>query len=684
MGINDPYDRTGQYSGGDTGPKVEGFAHGQQPAGGYVGDRRDHAIGTMVGDGGMDNRQGYGAILDSIENRISAVDRFNGRGVNGHYGVTKSGELLSKDKTLDSVVTARTGGGGYQFSNWSPKNDTAYGYTQAAYKGTPAKGTEGWYSQAMDVYDTYYRDTPLSLKGTAMGGTYYQNKEALTAKQARGQVSMQEKYGALPVGMAGHVVTGPGLTAFGKQAYGPKTETINGVAYTDEFAMPQMRDSIAYDDVPELETISGVDWNDDFSFDSFTDDLGNYHEFAGFVDDPMQPDAYGGSITGSMSNMGGWEYADDLGGNFQDDIANGVTFDFVGTEDPMAPSAYGPPTAPGFDDPMAPGQYGGGYYSEDMSEDPMAPEAYAPPTASWGEDPMAPGQYGPATADFPAEDDAYGTGYATPTESITGNVSDDWDTASWNDDLTGGYAEFQGTEDPMNPDGYDVQNTMTGQMDTDFVGGTWGDDLATAPTATSSIPAATPTSSTSLPSMAASPAAFNPATPQARTQAPQQAPTSSWGVPSQPPVQRSAPQQQSVPFGRVGGTGDPAATTMRSDRTIADNQGAYGGKDAFGPNDAFGGMGFGRSEYGGYADVVDSYNRATGDITRTITDKQGRVVDQKTVNGGAWAGGGSWDGRATGDTGMTGGNDGRGGGSLGDGSYSESSGRNDNNPQGIL
>lgn len=717
MGINDPYDRTGQYAGGDTGPKVGGFAHGQQPDGSYVGDRRDHAVATMVGDGYRDTRQGYGAILDGIENRISAVDRFNGRGAYGNYGVTKTGELLDKNNTLDSVVTARTREGGYQFSNWSPKNKEAYDITQAAYRGNPVKGTEGWYSQAMDVYDDYYRDVPTSLRGVAQGGTYYQNAAALTKNQSSFQNRMQEKYGALPVGTMGHVMTGPGLTAFGKQAYDPAVETVTGVAYTDELGLP-MRDSIAYRDIPELESIKGVDWNDDFSFDSFTDDLGNYHEFAGFVDDPMQADAYGYATP--TEQMGGWEYADGLGGNFADDIANGVTFDFVddpmspgqygpatasfeddpmqstgygpatasfGNYDPMGPEAYGPEEASSFEDPFSGGQYGpataqgygdplasdayGPAYG-DMDMDPMQPDAYAPPSPSWGEDPMQGGQYGPATADIPAQDDAYGTGYATPTETVMGNVDDNaWGTASYRDDL-GDYAEYTGTEDPMNTQSYGPATAS------------WGEDPMqpdayapeTMPTSTSSIPASvTPaparTASTTPPAQTA---AF--ATPQARTQAPQQTPTS-FGVPSRSPVQRSAPAQPSVPFGRVGGTGDPAATTMRSDRTIADNQGAYGGKDAFGPNDAFGGMGFGRSEYGGYADVVDSYNRATGDITRTVTDRYGNVVDQKSVNTGWAGGGGGWDGRPTGENSS-------GNAERGDGSYSESSGRNDNNPQGIL
>ena len=113
MGLNDPYDRTGQYEGDTKGPKVDGFAHGVQPNGSYVGDRRDAAVATMVGDGYRDNASGYGAILDSIENRISAVDRFNGRGQFGNYGY-KGGQTLDKDQTLESVVQARTktSGGG--------------------------------------------------------------------------------------------------------------------------------------------------------------------------------------------------------------------------------------------------------------------------------------------------------------------------------------------------------------------------------------------------------------------------------------------------------------------------------------------------------------------------------------------------------------------------------------------
>lgn len=465
--------------------------------------------------------------------------------------------------------------------------------------------------------------------------------------------------------------------------------------------------------IPALEQINGVEWNDDFSFDSFTDELGNFHEFAGFVDDPMAPeaydvqntmsgweyaddlggvfsddiangmsysfsddpmqsDAYGGSVTGSMSNMGGWEYSDGLGGNFQDDIKDGMSFDFVGTDDPMGPASYGPATASFTDDPMMGHQYGGGYYSEDMPDDPMNPDAYGPATASWSEDPMAGGQYGYGVADIPAEDDAYGTGYATPTETVVGNVEDDaWGSAGYRDDL-GDYAEYTGEEDPMAPDAYGAATASWGEdpMQPDAYDSVTPE---TMPTATSGIPASvSPAPARSISTTPpAQPAAFAP--PQARTQAPQQqTPTSSWGVPSRSPVQRSAPAQPSVPFGRVGGTGDPAATTMRSDRTIADNQGLYGGKDAFGPNDAFGGMGFSRSAYGGYADVLDSYDRALGQITRTVTDRYGNVMDRQSVNAG-----GGWDGRPTGENSS-------GNAERGDGSYSESSGRNDNNPQGIL
>ncbi|MPR06914.1 hypothetical protein [Microvirga tunisiensis] len=118
---------------------------------------------------------------------------------------------------------------------------------------------------------------------------------------------------------------------------------------------------------------------------------------------------------------------------------------------------------------------------------------------------------------------------------------------------------------------------------------------------------------------------------------------------------------------------------------IHDNAGAYGGRDAFGPNDPFGGLGFSNR---GYADVVDSFDQAMG-ITRSVYDQRGSLVSRSSTRGAMrdnvlGIDGVRSDGRGTGDTGMSGGSDGRGGGSLGDGSYSESSGRNENNPQVIL
>lgn len=122
-------------------------------------------------------------------------------------------------------------------------------------------------------------------------------------------------------------------------------------------------------------------------------------------------------------------------------------------------------------------------------------------------------------------------------------------------------------------------------------------------------------------------------------------------------------------------------TFQRSDRSVGDRGGAYGGHDAFGKNDPFGGLGFGGR---GYADVVDSFDKAVG-ITRTVRDRQGNITGQASWSGNQAPNQSEFgidgvrsDGRGTGDTGMGD------GGSRGDGSYSESSGYNDNNPQGIL
>lgn len=577
MGVNDRYDRTGQYSGGDTGRKVEGFAHGR--------DRRDYAAATMVGDGGWDNRQGYGAILDSIENRIAAVSRFNGRGEYGYYG-----KGLGDSYTLQDIVTARTPGGGFQFSNWSPRNREAYAITQRALAGQPRGLTEqDWYDQALGVYDDYYANPLSGLRGVAQGATYYQNAAALTPSLSAFQRDMQQEYGALPVGIAGHVMTGPGLTAYGRQAYDPAQNW-------DFEGLPA-----------------------DLSLDFGTE---------------AQPfaDGYG-------SNTIGATFGDDLGG---------VAFDFAGSADPMGPEAYGPATAQ-----IAPDTYGVDYGT-----------GYAAPTeaftgtdsagfvgSDWGDDLGDYAAYSGA-AD-PMQGDAYG--YAAPTEAMAGTADVPSFGGSYEDDL-GDYAEYAGPQDPMGPEAYGPGAA------------TWGGDPmasaqygpATAPASAGPMQPDAYAKTGALPSLAARQQPFAAPTPQNRLT--EQRTPVSWGAPQQ------QPQRQAVSMGVVGGTGQGTETQRRADGTISDRAGGYGGKDAFGPGDPFGGMGFSRSSYGGYADVIDRYNRATGGITRSVYDRSGRLVDQRTAGG--------WDGSPTGERSD-------GGASRGDGSYSESSGRNDNNPQGI-
>lgn len=626
MAVNDRYDRTGQYADGDRGRKVEGFAHGYQPDGSYVGDRRDHAIGTLMGDGYRDNREGYGAILDAIENRIAAIERFGGLGEYGYYG-----RGLSDSYTLQDVVTARTNGGGYQFSNWSPKNREAYDISMGGLMGQPVPGTEKWYDQALDVYDSYY--DPLSdLRGLAMGGTYYQNAAALSPRASAFQKAMQREFGALPVGQMGHVVTGPGLTAFGQQAYAP--------------------DWSAYD-------IGLPDYADDLSY-AF-DEQAYAEDPAYGLADPFAPEDYGTGYATPDEAFSGVGFTEDLGYGmtFDDNLG---TFDaFTGTADPMAPEGYGPATAE-----IAPDTYGVDYGT-----------GYAAPTdnlagmavtdgfagTAWGTDDLGDYASFTGTAD-PMATEAYGTGYATPTETVRATEAEDFGTSAWDDDL-GDYATFTGTDDPMGAEAYGAApaGTLTGQEETaDLSAGAWGDALpgGIGPAPAAPTPAA--------PSMTTAPRAMSASlAPQNRNLERAQVP-GSWGTAAAAPPRQA---QAAVPSGVVGGTGQGTETRRRSDGSIADVAGGYGGKDAFGPNDAFGGLGYDRNGYGGYADVVDSYNRTTGEITRTVTDRYGNVLDRQSVGTGS----GGWDGRATGE---------RDGGTVGDGSYSERSGYNDNNPQGIL
>jgi hypothetical protein len=721
MGINDPYDRSGQYSDGDRGPKVEGY-------GATAPDRRDHAIGTMVGDGYNDNRQGYGAVLDAIENRIEAVGRFNGRGENGFYGRTKNGETLDSDQTLESIVTARTKGttGAAQFSNWSKANKEAYGITQRAAAGTPRGPVEqGWYDQALSVYDDYYDPQLGTFRGVAQGGTYYQNKAALSKAQAGPQVAMQREFGALPVGVSGHVVTGPGLHAFGRNQYDPAAPEQIAGQYGEDYGI-------------------GTAWNDPI--------MGRpaAAEFTG-TDDPMAPDAYG-YATPTDELSGGW--GDDLGGFDYTDVL-GDFDDFVGTADPMADDAYGPATADYGFDPMAPDAYGAAY--ADGFDDPLSPDAYGPAYGEMDIDPMQPDAYGPATASYAEQDPMEGSAYGPATAPATADAMapESYGPATATGQLTdpmGTAFDYEAPSLDLSDDFGFGRGFSAGSFGTGTAPQGWGvtpsAPAAPAPskpetkTVTETVEVANPAYAewsnkvakgrapeTAVPSMTRAPAqatgtlgqygslAFGisgfagmptpaatkkavskparvstPAPPKTITkQVSRQVtvPAKQVAQVAKPAVQqpvRQTVQQPSVPFGRVGGFGDPEATTMRQDRTVADNHGAYGGKDAFGPNDPFGGMGFRGPKGTDYADVVDSFDQGLG-ITRTVKDKRGNVVDQRTVNMGRGPTGGPEftvdgvraDGRGTADTGMGGDQ-----GSLGDGSYSESSGYNDNSPQGIL
>lgn len=186
MAINDPYDRSGQYSGGDTGPKVEGY-------GGLANDnpdRRDHAIGTMMGEGGRET-YGYGGILDTIENRISSARS---------YGAKRG------DSTLEGVVTAKREGRPPEYNAWSPQFDDAYGTLQRGLKGTPRAAEQGWYDQAMDVYDDFY-DEQSPYRGMTNGATFYQTKDLQRTRAGAYQRGLQNKFGSTTIGS--HIFTGP-------------------------------------------------------------------------------------------------------------------------------------------------------------------------------------------------------------------------------------------------------------------------------------------------------------------------------------------------------------------------------------------------------------------------------------------------------------------------------------------
>lgn len=412
MALDDRYDRSGQYADGDRGKKAEGYADlgqlGALAGIGYAGDRRDHAVATMMGEGGKDNKQGYAGILDTIENRIADIERYGGWGEKGNYG-TGYHTGRNQDNTLEAVVRAQNGN---QFNNWSRDQRAAYGTTQRGLQGQPLPREQAWYDQAVEVYDDYY-DGLNDYDGIAQGGTYYQNDGTVSRSAGAFQRGMQAEYGAVPIGKEGHVVTGPRL---------------------------------------------------------------------------------------------GEEY--------------GQYAPFLGTADPLAPEAYG--ARPGLSSSVgaAPRQPSVGAWTDDAV------------TANWLDDAMQP--------------DAYG--YATPTQSFTGGYGHNFTPApseGWSvPDAVFADDPMQGTAYPAPAPAPD--NVMTGNVGVNRLGGaTIRDRLASA-------------------------------------------------------VRGTTPGR-----GIVGGTGRGAETGQRSDGTVADFAGAYGGYDAFGGNDPFGGLGFGGD---GYTDVADSYS----------------------------------------------------------------------------
>lgn len=459
MGINDPYDRSGQYANGDTGNPLSNY-------GGLANDnpdRRDVAIGTMMGEGGpRDNRAGYAGVLDTIENRISAVQG------GANYGQKRG------DSTLEGIAKARKGA---EYNAWSPKQSNAYGQATRGQMGTPRQGNEQrMYDQARQVYDDYYQDG--TFQGIAQGGTFYQNDALLSGKKAGSfQRNMQEKYGSVPIGIAGHVATGPGL------------------------------------------------------------------------------------------NLG----------------RSGAGFERV--------------------DPSITGSFGGSFAPSNFSDTMETPDV----------------------------------------ESFTGSTG-------------------------INT--LDAQ-PLSGNVGVNGIrGGTPGDDRLFD----DAIPAIT---SPTMLGQPAQPQAINVNMPAAAVQQIQA--KASPAVQQMAPMRAATPAQPRVapresfwtpgPVARAKGSNATGQETYRTqDGVIHDRQGAYGGGQAFGPNDPFGGLGFSTR---GYADVVDAFDADLG-ITRSVYDRQGRLVDK-----GYWSGNNERGMEATG-------HDSSGNASVGDGSYSESSGRNDNNPQGII
>lgn len=333
MAINDPYDRSGQYTGGDTGPKVDGFGR-------TAPDQRDHAIGAMMGEAGHDSASGYGAVLDSIQNRMDAINQ----GANyGTFG----------NATHQDVVMAR---GGREYNAMSAKfGGKAYGTAMRGVQGTPKAGVEQErYDLARDVYDSYYSDPNNPYRGAMAGGTFYQRDYLQDKKVGAFQTRMQDKYGAALLGDGYHVGTGPGLWGGGfgydQLGAGPMRDRLEGPFAPTEAAHPTIT-------TEPLDVITGNEWDD--GLEGWDDDLT-------FAADVIQQTAAPAPIKGSagVSALGRGGFSDDLTdglvlGGYGDDMLGRAWTDDLGQ--PLVGARAAGPAYAGFaGDPGAAFGIGGG------------------------------------------------------------------------------------------------------------------------------------------------------------------------------------------------------------------------------------------------------------------------------------------------------------------------------------
>ncbi|WP_375453704.1 DUF4214 domain-containing protein [uncultured Methylobacterium sp.] len=155
---------------------------------------RDYLIATVMGENNRGTVQSQQGVLDTILNRQADPTQYGAR----------------RGASIQDIVTARTGGGGYQYDAWRPElNGRPNG--QYALSNSSLNGGQGLsgdalrqYQQASQVVDRFL--TYGEGRGVTQGATFYQTPDAPNPWQQR---ALWGPYGNITVG--DHIYSGPKL-----------------------------------------------------------------------------------------------------------------------------------------------------------------------------------------------------------------------------------------------------------------------------------------------------------------------------------------------------------------------------------------------------------------------------------------------------------------------------------------